>query len=148
MKIFSFLKTSKNFIKTIFKALETQIARFVSGKIQNAHFDFRKNLFLKAVSAFIQQFRNRKLHIAYVTFCVLLLGAGSTFAANYSVDIPPEYEYQTINIFPSSVTGSGWGNVNGTFTQDATDDALFSFFNEQNSAFIVPFITEVSTPPS
>ena len=62
---------------------------------------------------------------------------------------------QTTNIFPSKVTTNGWTDVEGVFTQDLPDYALYQEFSDNNSAQLSTgynndnsaTVTEINTAP-
>ena len=46
-------------------------------------------------------------------------------------------EEETIHIFPSQASGSGWQNVEGALEQGLSGNAITSDFSSENSAFIL-----------
>ena len=136
MKSFTSKKTSSNFIKSIFRALEKTARLF--GVIRK---NFDKN--------FVHRLRNReksqgniysqffkKSAFPVTVICVLAFVSQSLYAATTMYDVGAVYEYQTLNIHPGSVVARGWNNPEQALVQDEHDDSLSVDFDETDSAYI------------
>lgn len=113
----SFHKSRDNKIITLFRALKAKAKAFLVP-------------------------RNTTLVVAALISLLLFALAASPIMAAKAGKIKPVKE--SIVIFPSEVSSTGWQNISTLGSQDLRDNSLYQDFNQENSAYLTPLDTVIN----